>query len=406
MLRHALTAAALFALLPAYGSAQINYGDTKPTADQPFTATPVATFDVPWKLAFLPDQRILVTEKPGKVWLVTPGMNKIEVTGVPAVAYAGQGGLLSIATAPTFAKDGIVYLTYSEPGEGGSSLALARGKLVIGNGTARLEGMKVIWRDWAKGKGGQFGAYIAFAPNGKSLFLSSGERQRFTPAQDPNSALGKILHLTLDGKPAANNPGAGRTGATTLSVFDPPSDTIAAKTAPARQVKVPAPNLVPAETWTSGHRNQYGLAFDAAGKLWETEMGPKGGDELNLIEPGKNYGWPLVSYGMNYNGKPIPSPEGHPEFQKPTLYWTPVIAPGGLTFYYGSLFPQWKGSAFIGGMAAQSLIRVSFDGGTPREAERFAMGKRIRDVVAGPDGALWLLEDGKDGRLLRLTPKQ
>src|SRR5205085_808272 len=183
-------------------------------------------------------------EKPGKVWLVTPAMNKIEVTGVPAVAYAGQGGLLSVAVAPTFANDGAIYLSYSEPGEGGSGLALARGKLVIGTGTARIDGMKVIWRDWAKGKGGQFGGYIAFAPDSKSLFLTSGERQRFTPAQDPSSALGKILHLTLDGKPAGNNPGAGRTGATTLSVFDPPADTIAANTAPTRKVTVPTPNRV------------------------------------------------------------------------------------------------------------------------------------------------------------------
>jgi glucose/arabinose dehydrogenase len=407
MLRTAtITTAALFALMPACGSAQINYGASKPVAANPFTVTPVETFNVPWKLAFLPDRRILVTEKPGKIWLVTPGKNKIQVTGVPEVVYAGQGGLLSVAIAPGFARDGMIYLTYAEPGAGGSALALARGKLVIGTGAARIDGLKVVWRDWAPGEGGQFGAYIAFAPDGKSLFLTSGERQRFTPAQDPNSALGKILHLTLDGKPAPGNPGAGKTGATTLPVFDPPADTEAAKTASARQVKVPGPNLVPAETWTSGHRNPYGLAFDAAGKLWETEMGPKGGDEINLIQPGKNYGWPLVSYGMNYNGKPIPSPDGHPEFQKPALYWTPVIAPGGFTFYYGSLFPQWKGSAFIGGMAVQSLIRVSFQNGTPREAERFDMGKRIRDVVAGPDGALWLLEDGAGGRLLRLTPKK
>lgn len=406
MLRQALTAAFIVSLMPAAVSGQVNYGGAKPVATNPFVVTPVATFDVPWKLAFLPDQRILVTDKPGKVWLVTPGKNKIEVTGVPPVRFQGQGGLLSVAVGPSFASDNMIYLSYSEPGEGGSGLALARGKLVAANGAARIEGMTVIWRDWAKGEGGQFGAYIAFAPDGKSLFLTSGERQRFTPAQDPSSALGKILHLTLDGKPAANNPGIGRTGATTLSVFDPPADTIAAETAPAHKVTVPAPNLVPAETWTSGHRNQYGLAFDAAGTLWETEMGPMGGDELNVIEPGKNYGWPLVSYGKNYNGKPIPSPEGHPEFQKPTLYWTPVIAPGGLSFYYGSLFPAWKGSAFIGSMAALALIRVSFDGGTPREAERFAMGKRIRDVVAGPDGALWLLEDGKGGRLLRLTPSK
>ncbi|HWI86642.1 MAG TPA: PQQ-dependent sugar dehydrogenase [Sphingomonas sp.] len=404
MLRHVLIAAA-FCTFPVCGIAQVNEGNNKADPRLPFTLTEIGRFNLPWKLAFLPDRRLLVTEKPGKLWLVTPGINKIEVTGVPAVAYGGQGGLLAVAVAPGFAGDRGLYLSYSEPGDGGSGLALAHATLVAADGKAHLEGLKVIWRQLPRGKGGQFGAYIAFAPDGKSLFLTSGERQRFTPAQDPDQATGKILHLTLDGRPAPGNPMAGRTGATTLPLIDPPSDTEAAKTAPVRQVTVPGPNRVPAETWTSGHRNPYGLAFDAAGKLWETEMGPRGGDELNLVERGKNYGWPLVSYGINYNGKPIPSHETRPEFQKPVLYWTPVIAPGGLTFYYGSLFPAWKGSAFIGGLAVEALIRVSFDGGVAREADRWAMGARIRDVVAGPDGALWLLEDSADGRLLRLTPK-
>ena len=229
---------------------------------------------------------------------------------------------------------------------------------------------------------------------------------RFTPAQDPNQATGKILHLTLDGKPAPGNPWAGKTGATTVDLIDPPEDTEAAATAPVRKVKVPAPNLTPSETWTLGHRNPYGLAFDAQGRLWETEMGPMGGDELNLIEPGKNYGWPLVSYGINYDGKPIPSHDSNDKYQKPVLYWTPVIAPGGLTFYYGSLFPQWKGSAFIGGLKVQGLVRVTFDGTKASEANFWQLGHRIRDVVAGPDGALWLVEDEANGRLLRLTPKQ
>ena len=405
MLRRSLLAVALLATLPAGAQAQTNLGAVAADADQPFTLTTVEHFNFPWKIAFLPDQRLLVTEKPGKVWLVTPGKNKVEVTGVPKVAYAGQGGLLSVAVAPSFAADHGVYLTYSEPGAGGSGLALAHAKLVAANGTAHLAGLKVIWRQLPRGDGGQFGGYIAFAPDGKSLFLSSGERQRFTPAQDPNQALGKILHLTLDGKPAPGNPWAGKTGATTIGLIDPPEDTEAAKTAPVRQIKIPAPNLTPAETWTTGHRNQYGLAFNAQGQLWETEMGPKGGDELNLIERGKNYGWPVVSYGINYNGKPIPSAEGHAEFAQPALYWTPIIAPAGLTFYYGDLFPQWKGSAFIGMMGTTGLIRVAFDGG-PHQANRWNLGHRIRDVVAGPDGALWLVEDETNGRLLRLTPKQ
>jgi glucose/arabinose dehydrogenase len=405
MLRRSLIAALFVASLPACIQAQTNEGAVAADADQPFALTTVEHFNFPWKIAFLPDQRLLVTEKPGKLWLVTPGKNKIEVTGVPDVAYAGQGGLLSVAVAPTFAKDNGVYLTYSEPGAGGSGLALAHAKLVAADGVAHLAGLKVIWRQLPRGKGGQFGGYIAFAPDGKSLFLTSGERQRFTPAQDPNQAIGKILHLTLDGKPAPGNPWAGKTGATTIGLIDPPSDTEAAKTAPVTQVKIPAPNLAPAETWTLGHRTPYGLAFDAQGKLWETEHGPRGGDELNLIERGKNYGWPLVSYGINYNGKPIPSAAGNTEFAQPVLYWVPIIAPAGLTFYYGNLFPQWKGSAFIGAMGGTGLVRVAFDGG-PHQANRWNLGHRIRDVVAGPDGALWLVEDETNGRLLRLTPKQ
>jgi len=406
MLRRSLTLAALLAAAPVALQAQTNEGDFKPDADRPFTISTVDHFNFPWKIAFLPDQRLLVSEKPGKIWLVTPGKNKIAVTGVPRVAYAGQGGLLSVAVAPSFAQDHGVYLSYSEGTPDDSGLALAHATLVAANGKASLANLKVIWRQLPHGQGGQFVGYIAFAPDGKSLFLSSGERMRFTPAQDPNQATGKILHLRLDGKPAPGNPWAGKTGATTVDLIDPPEDTEAAATAPVRKVKVPAPNLTPSETWTLGHRNPYGLAFDAQGRLWETEMGPMGGDELNLIEPGKNYGWPLVSYGINYDGKPIPSHDSNDKYQKPVLYWTPVIAPGGLTFYYGSLFPQWRGSAFIGGLKVQGLVRVTFDGTKASEANFWQLGHRIRDVVAGPDGALWLVEDEANGRLLRLTPKQ
>ena len=405
MLRRSLLAAVFLASLPASGLAQVNEGPVKPSAEQPFTLATVEHFNFPWKIAFLPDQRLLVTEKPGKIWLVTPGKNKIAVTGVPKVAYAGQGGLLSVAVAPSFAQDHGVYISYSEGTPDSSGLALAHATLDAANGKAALANFKVLWRQLPHGQGGQFGGYIAFAPDGKSLFLTSGERMRFIPAQDPNQATGKILHLTLDGKPAPGNQWAGKTGATTVDLIDPPEDTQAVASAPVRKVKVPAPNLVPSETWTLGHRNQYGLAFDAQGKLWETEMGPKGGDELNLIEPGKNYGWPLVSYGINYNGKPIPSHDSSDKYQKPLLYWTPIIAPGGLTFYYGNMFPQWKGSAFIGALGGTGLIRVAFDGG-PHQADRWDLGHRIRDVVAGPDGALWLVEDEANGRLLRLTPKQ
>ena len=373
----------------------------------PFTVTPVARFDTPWALAFLPDGRMLVTEKGGTIRLATQaGKVSAPLAGVPKVAFAGQGGLLDIKLSPAFATDGMVYITYAEPGAGGSVLALARGRFA----ETGFQGMTVLWRQTPPGNGGQFGAIVTFAPDGRSLFLTSGERQRFTPAQDPNQALGKILHLTLDGKPWPGNPGAGRTGARTVPLIDPPADSNAAESAPARDVALPTPNRAPAEIWSSGHRNPYGLAFAPDGKLWEVEMGPKGGDELNLIEPGRNYGWPLVSNGDNYDGVPIPDHPTRPEFAAPRVWWNPVISPSSLIFYSGALFPAWRGSALIGGLSSKALIRVTVDpAGRAREAERYDLGARIRDVVQGPDGALWLLEDGgrgSDGRLLKLTPRK
>jgi glucose/arabinose dehydrogenase len=229
-----------------------------------------------------------------------------------------------------------------------------------------------------------------------------------TPAQDPNQPLGKILRLTLDGKPAPGNPMAGKTGAASVPVIDPPKDTEAAKTAPVlRTYTFPGPNLTPAETWTMGHRTPYGLAFAPDGRLWEVEHGPRGGDELNLIEPGKNYGWPLVSYAVNYDGVPIDSPDTRSDLTKPVIYWTPVIAPGNLFFYNGTMFPQWKGSAFVSGLSTMSLSRITFDGkGGAKPAERWSLGKRIRDVEVAPDGALWAIEDSRTGGLFRLTPKK
>src|SRR3954451_13924736 len=260
-----------------------------------FVSTPVATSNSPWAMAFLPGTNLaIVTEKPGRMWLVdvTNG-SKQAVSGAPTVVLPSQGGLLDVKLSPTFATDNQVYLTYAEPSApGGSALALARAQLIRDASGARLQNLGVLWHDPAGGQGGQFGAIIAFAPDGKSMFLSSGERQRFTAAQDPSQPLGKILHLTLDGKPAPGNPMAGQTGAATVTVTDPPANTEEAKTASGRSLTWPGPNLTPSETWSSGHRNPYGLTFDAQGRLWETEMGPRGGDELNLILPGKNYGWP------------------------------------------------------------------------------------------------------------------
>lgn len=370
----ALAAALNLAVLPA--AAETNAGLIKPRADKPFVATPVATFDQPWAIGFLPDGRMLVTEKPGRMYLTDAQGRKTAVGGVPKVAYAGQNGLLDVIAAPDYATRRTIYFTYVEPATGGGSLVLARATLDEGPAGASLKGLSAIWRQAYKGPGGQPGGIIAFAPDGRHLFLTVGDRMRPETAQDPDQPLGKVLRLNPDGSTPPDNPWAAQGG-------------------------------VRAQTWTTGHRNPYGLAFAPDGGLWMDEMGPMGGDELNLIVAGRNYGWPIVSNGDNYNGTPIPRHATRPEFEAPVLYWTPVIAPAGLAFYTGSMFPQWRGSAFIGGLRAQALARIVFDGkGGAAEADLWDMDRRIRDVAMAPDGALWVIEDSTDGRLLRLTPKK
>jgi aldose sugar dehydrogenase len=402
-----LKAGLLLAVAPAMVRAQVNAGGVKADPSVPFNMAQVTTFNLPWRIAFLPDGRMVITEKVGPVWLVTQQGVKTPIANVPPVLAQGQGGMLGVFVSPHYATDQSLYLTYSEPGEDGSSLALARARLAIANNTASLEGLQVIWRDGMRGRGGQFGAAIAFSPDGRFLFLAVGERQRMTPAQDPNQPLGKILRLTLDGKPAPGNPMAGKTGAASVPVINPPRDTEAAKTAPVvRTYTFPGPNLTPSETWSTGHRTPYGLAFAPDGRLWELEHGPRGGDELNLIEPGKNYGWPLVSYATNYNGVPIPSPDTRADLAKPVIYWTPIIAPGNFVFYKGAMFPQWNGSALIGNLASRTVIRLTFDGkGGASQAERWDVGRRIRDVAVSADGAVWMVEDANPGGLFRVTPK-
>ena len=395
------------AALATGAQAQINAGTLPPDTNLPFTMTQVAAFDYPWRLAFLPDGRMLVTEKVGHLQLVTQQGAKTEVGGVPPVYYQGQNGLLGVFLSPHYASDHNIYLTYVEPGDYGGGFAMGRGQLTFNNDRARLTGFQVLWRQMPRGRGGQPGGQIVFSPDGNSLFLTVGERQRMTPAQDINQPEGKILRLTLDGKPAPGNPFAGQTGAPTIPLIDPPANTEAAKTAPVVSIYTfPGPNLTPAETWTTGHRTPYGLAFAPDGRLWEVEHGPKGGDELNLIEKGKNYGWPLVSYATNYDGVPIASPDTRPDLAKPVIYWTPIIAPGNLIFYKGAMFPQWNGSALMGGMATMTLNRITFDNkGGAKPAERWAVGHRIRDVEEGPDGALWILEDDYPGGMFKVTPK-
>jgi glucose/arabinose dehydrogenase len=386
------------------------------SSDPPFTVSEVARFGSPWAMTFLPGSGVpltnaaLITEKTGKLWLVDVGMGaKREVAGVPRVIMSSQGGLLDAVASPDFAGNQQIYLTYSEPSaNGGSGLALARARLADIGSSPRLDGLTVLWRDPAGGEGGQFGARIAFAPDGRSLFLSSGDRQRFTPAQDPGQPLGKILHLTLDGKPAADNPLAARAGALTVTIIDPPEDTETAEHAAGHRFARPGPNLTPAETWSTGHRNSLGLAFAPDGRLWEHEMGPRGGDEVNLILPGRNYGWPNVSNGTNYNGVDIPDHRAGDGYEPPKVSWNPSVSPSGLIIYTGDLFPQWKGDALLGALSGEALIHVRIRDDQAMKADQWDMGHRIREVEQGPRGEVYLLEDGRGGpaRLLRLDPRK
>lgn len=370
-----LASAALAATLICQSGAQaqsINAGERAASASLPFTTQPIAEFDTPWAIAFLPDGRMLVTEKPGRIFLVTQEGAKTELAAVPVLA-SGQNGMLDIAPAPDFASSSQVYFTYVEPKDGGR-LVLSRATLTLSGDMAALTDQAVIWRQTPGGGGGQPGGIIAFDPQGTHLFLSVGDRMQPDSAQDPEQARGKVLRLNLDGSTPQDNPLAAQGG-------------------------------VQAKTWTTGHRNPYGLAFAPDGRLWLNEMGPRGGDELNLIEEGRNYGWPLVSNGSEYSGASIPDHDTRPEFAAPAVYWTPVIAPAGLAFYDEALFPQWRGSALIGGLAVRALVRVAFDAdGRPDEAERWNMGARIRDVAVAPDGAVWIIEDSDPGHLVRLTP--
>ena len=343
--------------------------------DAAFTTTTIAEFDEPWAMAFLPDGRLLVTEKRGalKLYSIDAGTTG-DVTGVPKVASGGQGGLGDVVLHPDFAANGFVYLSYAEAGDRGpAGAALARARLVLNDNGGSLDNLAVIWRQDPKVEGaGHYGHRIAFGPDG-FLYVSSGERQKFTPAQDMQSNLGKIVRLNDDGTVPADNPFADRGGVT-------------------------------AEIWSLGHRNPLGLAFDSQGQLWNVEMGPRGGDELNLVQRGANYGYPVVSNGDHYDGRTIPDHPTRPEFAAPAVFWNPVISPSSLLFYSGSEFPDWQGDAFIGGLSSTSIVRIEFGpGGTAREAARYRMPERMRALEQGPDGAIWALEDGRGGQLLKLT---
>lgn len=337
--------------------------------------TVVATFASPWAMAFLPDGRLLVTEKGGAMRLATvAGAVSAPISGLPAVATGGQGGLLDVAVDPGYAGNRRIWWSYAEAGSGGKGTALARGTLTIAaDGSAALSDVAVIWRQAPKVSGdNHFGGRIAFSPDGK-LFLTSSERQQGSPAQDLSVTLGKIIRLNLDGSVPADNPFVGTAGAR-------------------------------GEIWSYGHRNPYGLVFASDGRLFESEMGPEGGDEFNLVERGRNYGWDAVSEGSRYGGAAYPRHATNSAFAAPLVAWTPVISPGGMIQYTGTRFAGWTGDFVLAGLSAQGLVRVRVSGSTAGEVARVPLQARIREVEQGPDGAIWVLEDASSGRLIRLDP--
>jgi glucose/arabinose dehydrogenase len=361
--------------------------DAAPTSssDKPFDVAVVADFDEPWAMTFLPGSgapmtnTALVTQKKGTLLMVDTATGKsTPIAGVPSVAYGGQGGLGDVIAHPDFAGNGYIYLSYAEAGDGGYGAAVARAKLEMSDDKPTLTDVQVIWRQEPKVSGqGHYGHRLAFGPDGM-LYISSGDRQKFTPAQDLNQNLGKIVRLTDGGMVPSDNP-----------FYDQ--------------------GRIKSQVWSYGHRNPLGIAFDAQGRLWNQEMGPAGGDELNLVKKALNYGYPEVSNGDHYDGRNIPDHAPGDGFEAPKVFWNPAISPGGLMIYSGDMFADWKGSAFIGGLGAKALVRVKLDGENASKADQWDMDARIREVEQGPDGAIWVLEDergGSKGRLLKLTPKK
>lgn len=351
--------------------------DPTPSEDIPetheFTITEHESFDEPWAMAFLPgtDGTMVITERRGTMKLRTTDGTVRDVSGVPDVIAAGQGGLGDIIPGPTFDADGTVYLSWVEGGDGGSGAVV--GTAILDLESAALSNVTKIWQQTPKVDGnGHFSHRLAI--HGDHLYVTSGDRQKMEPAQEFDSTLGKVLRLTLDGQPAPDNPFAGE---------DSP---------------------VAHQFWSMGHRNPLGIAFDADDRLWISEMGPEGGDELNLIDPGGNYGWPEASNGSHYGGGEIPDHADGDGFVAPKAFWTPSISPGSLMIYSGGLFPAWTGDAFLGALSGEALVRVDLDGESASEAENWPMGERIREVEEGPDGAIWLLQDGTGGLLLELRP--
>jgi glucose/arabinose dehydrogenase len=373
----AATIAPAVLTIASCGQAQSTTGGTKLPDIGPFAVTAYGSFESGFGLAVEPGTgTVFITEKPGTAKFVKTDGAIGEVTGMPKVVLSLQGGLADFVFAPDYATSKTVYISWSDADSDGKWLEfLGRGTLSCGAASCAVEGLTPIWQqNPAIDGGGQFSFRITFAPDGKSMFIASGDRMQPNTAQDTSNDLGSVVHLQLDGKPAADNPLAGEAGKA-------------------------------ADIWSWGHRNISGLEWDAEGRLWDTEFGPKGGDELNLVKKGHNYGWPVVSNGDNYDNSPIPDHDTRPEFEKPAISWNPVISPGGFIIYKGDMFPEWKGDALIAGLSAQGMVRVEISGEEGKEAERIPFGKRLRSIREAADGSLWVLEDAKGGRLLHLTPK-
>ncbi|KFE64413.1 PQQ-dependent sugar dehydrogenase [Hyalangium minutum] len=359
-------------------------GQTRAPAIQSKTAfqvTEIASgFKNPWAIAFLPDRRMLVTEKPtGSLYIVTPqGAKSPAVAGLPPVDGRGQGGLLDVEVAPDYAQSGLIYWTYYEPRQGGNGLAVARAKLVEGP-QPRVEGLQIIFRMMPTLESTlHAGGRLVFAPDGK-LFVTLGERSILAgrvQARDVRSHFGKIVRINPDGSVPQDNPFLKTEGAKP-------------------------------EIWSVGHRNVLSAALDRQQRLWTVEMGPRGGDELNRPEAGKDYGWPTIGYGEEYSGAPIHQSTQGEGMEQPVYYWDPVISPSGMTLYTGELFPEWRDNIFIGALSGQALVRLMMKNDRVVGEERLLtnLGARIREVVQGPEGALYLLTDDANGKLLKLTPR-
>ena len=353
-------------------------------AGSPFIAESHGQFAEPWAIAIEPTTgRFFITEKAGTAKFYDPATGSLGTieSGLPEVAYGGQGGLGDIAFAPDYAESGTIYISWAKADEGDARrAALGRGTLVCEQAdSCVIEGLTEIWQQsLAIASNGHFSHKIAFSPDGQYLLVSSGDRQQQDPAQDLSNNLGTVVRLNLDGTPAAGNPFADQGS---------PTDQI----------------------WSYGHRNLLGLQFDANGQLWDLEHGPRGGDEINKVMEGNNYGWPIRSMGINYRGTDIPDHTEDDGFTKPAIYWTPVIAPGDFIFYRGNLFADWTGQALIANLGTTSIVRVATDAsgtGSATEEGRYAFPSRLRDIIEAADGSLWVIEDGPRGKLLHLTPAE